>query len=684
MANVVINDKHLTDIANAIRFKTSDTRVENGLVDVVYPEVIVAKTENALSFDVCEPDTSYQTQYPAQTEPYAIKVDCSTLIEMGATRIQYELKGLGCYGPLVKVVPLDQYDRFESWQYGLNDKAAIVVGLYDSYSEAEAALAPGYDDIDTIGHLAIQYDKSNNTALLPEFGNIYPPVNMTPGEMQEKYSKIEFSGNFKNAEGFTLFLWRTSDRDIQPCYFYGEVVGIDADGNTIGTTIQIEQPVEVPNTFTPREMAEQIKAIPQIKTTPLEEHWINFYDLDGTIVETWTYDELKAATELPPVIEREGLISDGWNWSLEGLKACGTPMNVAMHYQTTHGGLEVVLKVKRKGGSRVRSFVYPKYSKSGFSIYTAPFTVDWGDGTIERPDHTYPMNLNPYYHTYGKAGEYRIKIYADEGDYPNLWYNFDIRSDAEANGRQSCFLGVDGYGVAYKEIYHPNSFCFDGTDNINGAYPAWVIGEDNPCLEIVSWPRDNAYPGFVTGRETGVENHPFGGYYGNLKFLVVPYYISQIGALEGQGNYLTAISFSETPADKTAVFYSGSIQNLIALKSIYYAPRRYNNTYFPGISNEYTNLALCKVAYPKGHNLNSQDELYNIYLPSAYLFRLEDIYLPYNKPPKVPDTANLITLGDESVIFHIPKGKMDVYRSCDGWSSLPEAAYVEDLEIEED
>ena len=664
MANVVINDKHLTDIANAIRFKTSDTRVENGLVDVVYPEVIVAKTENALSFDVCESDSSYQTQYPYQAEPYAIQVDCSTLISMGATKLEYTLKGVGCYGPITENTAIDLGRYYNV--YGLRDKVAVAAGLYDSYSAAEEAAAPGWDYVIATGKYSIECNTSG-----------------TP--LEEQNSKFEFSDTYKNVEGITIFLWRGSDASVQPCYFYGEIIGIDADGNTIGTTIQVEQPVEVPNTFTPGEMAEQIRAIPQIRTTPLEEHWINFYDLDGTIVETWTYDELKAATELPPVIEREGLISDGWNWSLEGLKACGTPMNVAMHYQTIHGGLEVVLKVKRKAGSTVHSFIYPKYSKTGASIYMAPFTVDWGDGTIERPAYEYPSNLSPYYHTYGKAGEYRIKIYADEGDYPNLWYNFDIRSDAEANGRQSCFLGVDGYSVAYKEIYHPNSFCFDGVDNTKGAYPAWVIGGDNPYLEIVSWPRYNAYPGFVTGAEDGVRNHPFGGYYGNLKFLVVPHYVGQVGALEGEGSELTAISFSETPEDKSGlVAYAGSIANLSKLKSIYFAPRYYTSREFPGVSQDYDNLnRLCKVAYPKGHNLDSQDELYNIYLPSGYLLRLEDIYLPYNRPPKVPDTANLSALG-ESVTFHIPKGKMDVYRSCDGWSSLPEAAYVEDLEVEED
>lgn len=682
MANVVINDKHLIDIANAIRLKTSGTRIENALVDTTYPEVIVTKSDNALTFDLCEPDTSYQTQYPAQTEPYAIKVDCSTLIEMGAARLEYELKGVGCYGPATKINHVDNggVSMVSSVEYDLRDKVAVVVGMYDSYSKAEAALAPGYDDVRDIGYIRVF---PNDTA-------DYVPDGVFIAKSQT--GEFEFKGKVKNVEGLTLFLWRTTDTEIQPCYFYGEVVGYNKDGDVVGTTIKVERPVEVLNTFTPGEMAEHIKSIPQIITAPEDEQWVNFYDLDGTLKYIWSRAELEAATELPPVIEREGLVSDGWNWTLEGLKACGTPMNVAMHYQTTHGGLEVVIKVRPSAGATITSYVRPKYSPQAAVgwVSSVPFTVDWGDGTIERPDYTYPANLSPYYHKYGQAGEYRIKIYADEGDYPNLWYNFDIRDDALPNGSESYFLGTktaDGtVAIAYKEIYHPSSFCFDGAGNSEGCYPAWVIQKNNPYLEIVTWPRDNAYGGYVTGRETGIENHPFGGYYGSLKFLVIPYYVGQVGAVEGQGNNLKTLSFSETPADKIAAKYDGSIQNLVALKSIYYAPRYYNNAYFPGIPSSYGALSLRKVAYPKGHNFDKYGDVYNIYLPSGESPYLTDIYVPYYTPPRIPeaDIEKMQIYGKGIVRFHVPKGRIDIYRVLEGWSEIPKAAFVDDLEVEED
>lgn len=677
MANVVINDKHLIDIANAIRLKTSGTRIENALVDTTYPEVIVTKSDNALTFDLCEPDTSYQTQYPAQTEPYAIKVDCSTLVEMGAARIEYTLKGVGCYGLVISVIR-DKFDdstsRVIGHEYDYLDKVAVVKGLYDSYGDAEADLAPGYDDIRETGHRTVM-EKDWVQEQLPSYQPLYA---------SEQSGEFEFSDSLKNTNGITFFLWRTTDTEIQPCYFYGEVVGYNKDGDVVGTTIKVERPVEVLNTFTPGEMAEHIKSIPQIITAPEDEQWVNFYDLDGTLKYIWSRAELEAATELPPVIEREGLVSDGWNWTLEGLKACGTPMNVAMHYQTIHGGLEVVIKIRQTTGATITSYVRPKYSPQAAVgwVSSVPFTVDWGDGTIERPDYAYPANLSPYYHKYGQAGEYRIKIYADEGDYPNLWYNFDIPDDALPNGSQSSFI-KGGY---YKEIYHPSSFCFDGAGNSKGCYPAWVQNQDNPYLEIVTWPRDNVYGGYVTGRETGIENHPFGGYYGSLKFLVIPYYVGQVGAVEGQGSNLKALSFSETPADKIAARYDGSIQNLVALKSIYYAPRYYNNAYFPGIPSSYGGLTLRKVAYPKGHNFDNYGDVYNIYLPSGELSYLTDIYVPYYTPPRIPeaDIEKMSFYSTGIVKFHVPKGRIDVYRVLEGWSEIPKAAFVDDLEIKED
>lgn len=128
---------------------------------------------------------------------------------------------------------------------------------------------------------------------------------------------------------------------------------------------------------------------------------ITFYDYEGTIVESWTLSELANKTALPAYPSHEGLICQGWNWSLADLKATNRKMNVGAMYITDDG--------------KTRIYIHLEEGRTSPMLGVCPngtVTVDWGDGTT--PDtltgtSTSTIKWTPT-HNYAAPGDYVIKL----------------------------------------------------------------------------------------------------------------------------------------------------------------------------------------------------------------------------------------------------------------------------------
>ena len=70
-------------------------------------------------------------------------------------------------------------------------------------------------------------------------------------------------------------------------------------------------------------LASTIQSISGGGGTPVsvEEKDVNFYDYDGTRLYSYTLAEVQALTELPELPSHDGLICQGWNWTLADIKA---------------------------------------------------------------------------------------------------------------------------------------------------------------------------------------------------------------------------------------------------------------------------------------------------------------------------------------------------------------------------
>ena len=139
---------------------------------------------------------------------------------------------------------------------------------------------------------------------------------------------------------------------------------------------------------------------------------ITFYDYDGTIVTSWTLSELATKTALPDYPSHDGLICQGWNWSLADLKTTNRKMNVGAMYITDDGKTRIYIRLE-EGRTSPMLGVCPN----------GTVTVDWGDGTT--PDtltgtSTTTVKWTPN-HAYAAPGEYVIKltVYGTMGFYGN-------------------------------------------------------------------------------------------------------------------------------------------------------------------------------------------------------------------------------------------------------------------------
>ena len=131
---------------------------------------------------------------------------------------------------------------------------------------------------------------------------------------------------------------------------------------------------------------------------------VNFYDYDGTCVHAYTVEEAQALSELPAGPEHPGLVFQGWNWSLEGVKGLTRAMNIGAMYTTDDGTTRLYITLQEGRTSPML----------GVGV-NGTVTVDWGDGT--EPDVLTGTNVKATYctpnHTYAAPGDYVIRLTVD-------------------------------------------------------------------------------------------------------------------------------------------------------------------------------------------------------------------------------------------------------------------------------
>ena len=132
---------------------------------------------------------------------------------------------------------------------------------------------------------------------------------------------------------------------------------------------------------------------------------VTFIDYDGSILYSYSLAEAQALTELPTLPSHEGLVCQGWNWTLGQIKALNRPVTVGAMYITDDGATRLHIRIATVGRMTVPLYIGQTVA-NGVSI-------DWGDGsTAETLAGTGNVNTS---HTYAEPGDYIISLMPQDG-----------------------------------------------------------------------------------------------------------------------------------------------------------------------------------------------------------------------------------------------------------------------------
>ena len=100
---------------------------------------------------------------------------------------------------------------------------------------------------------------------------------------------------------------------------------------------------------------------------------VTFIDYDGSVLHSYSLAEAQALTELPALPSHDGLVCQGWNWTLEAIKALNRPVTVGAMYITDDGATRLHIRIATTGRMTVPLYISQTVA-NGVSI-------DWGDGS---------------------------------------------------------------------------------------------------------------------------------------------------------------------------------------------------------------------------------------------------------------------------------------------------------------
>ncbi len=340
-----------------------------------------------------------------------------------------------------------------------------------------------------------------------------------------------------------------------------EISVVTGGGTDVSDTTAVEADVKEGKIFHKANGDRAVGTLAEVTEAPLKD--VNLIDYDGTCLYSYTLAEFANLTELPAAPTHDGLVSEGWMYTLAQAKtqaASDGKLYVGHLYNTTDGRTRIKIRLTE---GRLSPYL-------GLYI-NGTATVDWGDGsatsTVTGSSLTTVINTQ---HTYAIAGEYTIylsvngtaRISGNASYGQLLWANETASSTrsknavymsaiVEVNIGDDMQIGSSSFNMAYHakvsypsaDVFATKAFGFGltfyeipiiclpyGLDEI-GNY-----GVYNPSVKTAQ------IPNTVTSLGTSV----FNGCYG-LSSLIIPSSVTSIGATCFQNCYgLGEIHFKST------------------------------------------------------------------------------------------------------------------------------------------
>lgn len=180
---------------------------------------------------------------------------------------------------------------------------------------------------------------------------------------------------------------------------------------------------------------------------------VTFIDYDGTVLYSYTLAEAQALTGLPALPTHDGLVCQGWNWTLEAVKALNRPVTVGAMYITDDGATRLHIMIAAVGRMTVPLYI-------GQTVANG-VTIDWGDGsTAETLSGTGNVNTS---HTYAEPGDYVITLTPQDGCTLSLGADsssYCVMGPTGNNGRVYCNMLQEVYVGKNVTSIGSNAFSF--------------------------------------------------------------------------------------------------------------------------------------------------------------------------------------------------------------------------------
>ena len=391
---------------------------------------------------------------------------------------------------------------------------------------------------------------------------------------------------------------------------------------------------------------------------------VNFYDYDGTLVASYSLSDAQSLTALPDGPAHEGLTFQGWNYTLDKVKAFTRPMNVDAMYITDDGKTRLHILIAAEGRMTVPLYISQTVANG--------VTIDWGDGSA-----TQTLAGTGYKNT--------THTYANIGDYVITLDNVDGCELSFGGGSSSyCVLGSTSnnhkvYCNMLQDVQVGTGVTSIGDYAFNSCYSLASIAMPDGVTRIGSYAFQACYslanvtiPYSVTSIGVSAFQACF-----SLANVTIPDSVTSIGGSTFQNCYsLASVTIPDgvTSIGGSAFYYCYSLASVTIPDSVTIIDgSTFNSCY-----------SLANVTIPDGvtsigvSTFNSCYSLANVNIPDGvtsignYAFSscygVAKYHLKPTTPPTLSSTNAFNNISSDCIIY-VPQGCLEAYQTATNWAT---------------
>ena len=394
---------------------------------------------------------------------------------------------------------------------------------------------------------------------------------------------------------------------------------------------------------------------------------VNFYDYDGTLVASYSLSEAQSLTALPDGPTHDGLVFQGWNWSLEKINALTRPMNVGAMYITDDGKTRLHIRIAAEGRMNVPLYISQTVANG--------VTIDWGDGSAtETLSGTGNVNTT---HTYASIGDYTITLDPVDGctlgfgDSSDLYYSYCVMGGTDDTSKVYCnMLQTVQVGISVTSI---------GESAFSNCYSLANITIPDSVTSIGDYAFDSCYSlasVIIPDSVTSIGSYAFSSCY-SLASVIIPDSVTSISSYAFDSCYSLASVTIPDSVTSISNFVFSSCYSLASV-TIPDSVTSISNSVFSSCSSLASVIIPDSVTSISNSAFNNCSSLASVIIPDSvtsigsYAFGHCTGMADYHLKPTTPPTLSSINVFNgipSDCIIYVPQGCLEAYQNATNWAT---------------